>query len=142
VVVNFHGYQPKIDQASDGNAEQTDIDVGILVAEPPDAAVADLNIPGAFHVYTLGIYTDDSHYADSLQGSMPVEFLKQITYNRQFDDTTGFGTLAVNVPDRDSPISSINNAYGYQSQTGALDAVFWHNGTNGKSVLHFHNLPF
>lgn len=142
VVVNFQGYQPVIDRGSDGNTEQTDIDVGILVAEPADAALASVNLPGAFHFYTLAVYTDDSHYADSLERSIPVEFIKHITYDRQYDDATGFGTLAVNIPDRDSPISSINNAFGYELQTGALDAVFWHNGNNGKSVLHFHNQPF
>jgi hypothetical protein len=51
------------------------IDVGILVAEPPEAASVGANVPGAFHLYTLAIYTDDAQYAASLQGTdMPVNF--------------------------------------------------------------------
>jgi hypothetical protein len=61
-IANFQGFQPTIDQGADGNAEQVAIDVGILVAEPQDAALANVNLPGAFHFYTLAIYTDDSHY--------------------------------------------------------------------------------
>jgi hypothetical protein len=101
-----------------------------------------VNFPGAFHFYTLAIYTEDPQYADSLQGWMPVEFVKSITYVRQVDDATGFGTLAVSVPDRDSPFHSFSNAFGYQLQGGALDAVFWRQGKRGTSVLHFHDEPF
>jgi hypothetical protein len=101
-----------------------------------------VNLPGAFHFYTLAIYTDDSHYADSLEDWMPIEFVKSTTYDRQFDDATGVGTLAVNVPDHDSPLHSISDAFGYQLQSGALDAVFWHQGNRGTSVLHFHDEPF
>jgi hypothetical protein len=118
------------------------IDVGILVNEPAEAAAVSVNTPGAFHLYTLAIYTNDPLYALSLLvAQMPVGFVPGITYERLMDDASGFGDVNVGVPDRHDPFYSRNTGFGYEP-AGALDAVFWHNGKRGKVVLHFHDEPF
>jgi hypothetical protein len=143
VLANYQGLRPSIDQRSSGRDDQVAIDVGILVAEPAEASLINVNLPGAFHIYTLAIYTDDAGYAASLQGSgMPVELVRDITYDRQFVDATGFGTLTVNVSNHDASFHSINTGFGYQPVGGALNAVFWHWDHQGTSALHFHNEPF
>jgi hypothetical protein len=137
MVANVQGSRLSIDGRPSHNDDLLVVDVGILIAEPAEAALANANLPGALHFHTLAIYTDDPHYAASLRTSgMPVEFVKGIAFDRQFDDATGFGTLAVDVPARDAPFHSTNTGFGYQPVPGELHAVFWHRDRHGTSVLH------
>lgn len=141
VVANFQA----LDFQVEGRAprRQTTIDVAILVSEPKNASVSGVSIPGAFHLYTLAIATDDPVYAASLNdGGMPVIRIDKILYNRQIDDSSGVGTLTVSVPEDRPFLHSVNNAMGYQLADGARDAVFWYNGTRRISILHFHDAPF
>src|SRR5262249_35368226 len=102
-----------------------------------------VNIPGAFHIYALTIFTDDARYAASLQsGGMSVEFFESIGYQREMDDATGIGDLIVTVPDRYPFLSSDNMGQGYAPMPGAFNAVFWHNGERGVVVLNFVDEPF
>jgi hypothetical protein len=143
ILVNFQGLRPSIDQRSSLDADQVVIDIGILIAEPAEAALVNANLPGAFHFYALAIYTDNPRYAASLQGSgMPVEFVREISYDRQFDDAAGSGTLKVNVPNRDGPFHSMNSGISYLLMNGALNGVFWHTDRRGTSALHFQDQPF
>ena len=119
------------------------IDVAILIAEPASAASLGLNIPGAFHLYLLRIFTDDPRFSASLHsGGMPVEFDQRIGYERTMDDTTGVGNLVVTVPDRYPFLYSINTSQGYAPHTGANVAAFWHDGERGTTVLSFVDQPF
>jgi hypothetical protein len=67
-------------------------------------------------------------------------FLPQITYDRQIDDATGVGTLAVSLPDRMAPFHSRTDAFGYQP-AAAFDAIFWHAARQGVLALQFHHDP-
>jgi hypothetical protein len=141
IIANFQGSHPQIDDQQPATADQVAIDVGILVQPPPHAAVAGLDIPGAFHVYTLAIYTNDAPYAATLQAiDMPVEFVPGIIYDRPMDDATGVGDLDVMVPLDDAPFYSHNTGLGY-APAEALNAILWHNGDQGTSVLHFIDEP-
>jgi hypothetical protein len=142
VIANFRGDDPQVDHRRPRQDQQVAIDVLILVNEPAEAAAVGLNIPGAFHLYTLAIYTNDPQYAASLRvADMPVELAPGIIYDRLMDDATGVGDVNVAVPARDSPFYSFNTGFGYEPAS-ALDTVFWHNGKHGKAVLHFHDEPF
>jgi hypothetical protein len=141
-IANFRGDNPQVDHRKSGQAQQVAIDVLILVNEPAEAATLGVNIPGAFHLYTLAIYTNDPQYAASLRAAdMPVQFVPGITYDRLMDDATGVGDVNVAVPAKGSPFYSFNTGFGY-GPAGALDTVFWHDGKHGKAVLHFHDEPF
>jgi hypothetical protein len=119
------------------------IDVAILIAEPPEAARVGVAIPGAFHLYALRIFTDDSRYADSLRDAgLSVEFIEAIDYERRMDDATGVGDLEVRLPGRHPFLYSVNTGQGYAPVQGALNAVFWHEGSRGTAVLSFANEPF
>lgn len=143
VIVNFRGTNVSIDGKKPRKQEQVAIDVGVLVVEPELAEAADLNIPGAFHFYALAIYTDDARYAASLRsGDMPVEFVSQITYQRDYDDESGVGELSVKVPAQSSPFMSFNEGFGYALQPDPINAVFWHDGREGTTALHFLDDPF
>jgi hypothetical protein len=108
----------------------------ILVREPPDAAAAGLNIPGAFHIYPLAIYINDRAYADSLRsGGMPVQFIPHITHDRRINDA-GVGELTVRVPARKNPFYSFNQGLGFSS-TGRVDVVVWYEGDKGTAALNF-----
>jgi hypothetical protein len=143
VIVNFRGFDPILDGRDRLRQSQVAIDVGILVVEPPAAAQAGLAIPGAFHFYTLAIHTNDALYAASLfLGGMPVDFVPRIAYQRDMDDATGVGNLAVDVPVRRSPFQTLATGLGYAPVLGALDAVFWHQNRRTTAALHFHDTPF
>jgi hypothetical protein len=139
VIVNFRGMDPTVDTRRPSKCNRVAIDVAILVAEPAQAVNAGVGIPGAFHFYTLAMYTDDPPYAASLrQAGMPVKFDNKISYQREMNDASGIGDVVVNVPSTDSPFESITSGFGYAPAVGALDAVFWHDGRRGKAALHFH----
>lgn len=168
VVANFRGIDPTVDDKKPSNQNEVAIDVAILVAEPPEAAEAGVSIPGAFHFYTLAIFTNHAQYFASLQSAdMPVELVtgenspsrcwrkfhepaeqsaesaNEIDYQRAMNDTSGVGTLNVSVPAKDSPFYSFNySEQGYLPVPGALEAVFWYAGRKGKAMLHFHDAPF
>src|SRR5262245_61437018 len=92
VVANYRGDNLQIDHGKPRKDQLIAIDVGILVNEPAEAAAVGVNTPGAFHLYTLAIYTNDPLYALSLLvAQMPVEFVPGITYERLMDDASGFG---------------------------------------------------
>lgn len=73
---------------------------------------------------------------------MPVIYLPVIGYGREMDDATGIGDLTVIVPSLRSPFYSKNSAQGYVPMPGAFNAVFWHDGKKGRTVLHFRDEPF
>lgn len=136
VIVNFHGPNSTIDARQPHQPFSTDVDLAILVREPVAARLIGADIPGAFHFYSLGFYTDDAEYAASLRAvDMPVEFVPQIEHEREIDDD-GVGTLRMEVPSRNSPFQSLNMAFGY-APAGALNVVFWHTAKRGTAVLHF-----
>lgn len=143
VIANFRGIDPTVGGGRPSNQNQVAVDVGILVAEPAEAEEAGVSIPGAFHLYILAIYTNDARYAASLrQADMPVEFIKMIDYQRDMNDATGVGNLVVSIPSKVSPFQTVNSGQGYVPAAGAFNAVFWHNGQQGKAVLHFLDQPF
>ncbi len=142
-LVNFRGFNPTVDQRRSNHEPQITIDLGILVAEPAEAAAVGLSIPGAFHFYTLAILTNDNHYAASLHDArMPANFINKISYQRSMNDATGVGDLAVRVPAHNPLFFSLNTGQGYALAPGALNAAFWHDGQKGKAVLSFSNQPF
>jgi hypothetical protein len=140
-MVNFEG----LGQATDHGAphDQVAIDIAVLVAEPAMAASAGLSIPGAFHLYTLAIYTNDARYAASLRDAdMPVEFVDGIGYARAIDDASGVGDLTVTVPSDPAALKTAASALGYSPAPGALNAIFWYAGSDGTVALHYHGEPF
>jgi hypothetical protein len=140
-IVNFKG----LDQATDHGQphDQVAIDIAILVAEPSAAIEAGVNIPGAFHLYTLAIYTNDARYAESLRDAdMPAEFVDNIGYQRDIDDGSGIGDLTVTVPSGTAPLKTVASALGYSSAPGELNAIFWYEGLEGTAALHYHGEPF
>ena len=142
-IANFEGINPTVDQRPSSRQSQVAIDVGILIVEPADAAKAGVNIPGAFHIYALTIFTNDAQYAASLRtGDMPVEFADAIGYQRDMDDATGVGDLIVSVPARYPTLYSINAGQGYAPAPGAFNAVFWNDGLRDTAVLNFIDQPF
>jgi hypothetical protein len=142
-IANFQGINPTVDQRPSSRQPQVAIDVGILVVEPVEAATAGVNIPGAFHLYALTIFTNDAQYAASLRtGDMPVEFVDRIGYQREMDDATGIGDLIVSVPAQHPILYSINTGQGYALASGAFNAVFWNDGKRGTAVLNFIDQPF
>ena len=114
-----------------------------MVAEPPETASAGLSAPGAFHLYALGIYTNNLVFEGvlSLTG-LPVEYVPAIRYQRDMDDAAGVGDVLVEVPGKDSPFKTVNTGFSYAPMTGTLNAVFWYNCRNGKTALHYHNTPY
>jgi hypothetical protein len=142
-IANFQGINPTVDQRPSSRQPQVAIDLGILVVEPAEAAKAGVNIPGAFHIYALTIFTNDAHYAASLHtGDMPVEFVDTIGYQREMDDATGVGDLIVSVPAQHPALYSISTGQGYAPAPGAFNAVFWNEGRRGTAVLNFIDQPF
>jgi hypothetical protein len=150
-IANFRGIHPTVDGRPTGKRDQVAIDVGILIHEPPKAEQAGVNIPGAFHLYTLAIYTDDARYAASLRSAdMPVEFVNKISYQREMLDETGVGgDLLVSVPSRDSPFQTVSSPlepYALVTDSNGsplpFNVVFWHNGSKGTAALHFLDQPF
>jgi len=140
VIVNFEGLTSVVDSQPPSKENRIDIAVAILVAEPAQAAAAGLSFPGAFHLYTLARYSNDAPYFASLTSAdIPIEFVPELTYQRQIDDKTGVGQLAVNVPVKDSSFETFNTVTGY-IDTGSLHAIFWHNGPQGITALNF-NVP-
>ena len=141
-IANFRGLTPMVDQRTTGRVQQLAVDIGILVSQPGKAAMAGLDIPGAFHFYTLAIYSDDARYVASLRDAdMPASF-RNIIYNRTIDDTTGIGDLTVVVPDSKSPLASHNVGLTLEPAVGAFDTIFWYNGKRGTVALHFKDEPF
>ena len=141
-IANFRGLTPMVDQRTTGKVQQVAVDIGILVTQPNKAAMAGLDIPGAFHFYTLAIYSDDARYMASLRDAdMPASF-KNIIYNRAINDTTGIGDLTVVVPDSKSPLASRNVGLTLAPAVGAFDTIFWYNGKRGTAALHFKDEPF
>jgi hypothetical protein len=142
-IANYRGIDPTVDNKKSATKNQIAIDLGIVVAEPAQAVEAGVSIPGAFHLYTLAIYTNDARYAASLRrADMPVEFENKISYQREMNDATGVGDLIVTVPSKDTPFRTLNSGQGYAPAVGAFNAVFWHDGRKGKAVLHFRDQPF
>ena len=79
-IINFEGLDPVIDNRPPRKENRVAIDVGILVAEPAQAAAAGLSFPGAFHFYTLAMYSNDAPYFASLRSAdMPIEFVPKLT---------------------------------------------------------------
>ncbi len=141
-IANFRGVSPVVDQRRTGKEQQVAVDVGILVTQPNKAAKAGLDIPGAFHFYTLAIYSDDTRYVASLRDAdMPASF-RNIIYNRTINDTTGIGDLTVVVPDSRSPLASHNVGLTLAPAVGAFDTIFWYNGRRGTAALHFKDEPY
>ena len=106
------------------------VDIGVLVAEPKAAIKAGVNIPEAYHYYTLTIYTDNAAYAASLlDASFPVELVSGIHYDRAIDAASGVGTLTVGIPVPASPFGTFDAAFGYAPSLGA-------------AALHFYDDPF
>jgi hypothetical protein len=142
VMVNFGG----LGQATDRGAphdQEVAIDIAVLVAEPAAAASVGLGIPGAFHLYTLAIYTNDARYAASLRDAdMPVEFVDGIGYDRAIDDASGMGALTVTVPADPAALKTVASALGYAPAPGELNAIFWHESSEGIAALHYHGKPF
>jgi hypothetical protein len=142
-IANFQGINPTVDQRPSSRPTQVAIDVGILIIEPAEAAKAGVNIAGAFHIYALTIFTNDSQYAASLHtGDMPVDFVDAIGYQREMDDATGVGDLIVSVPAQHPTLYSINTGQGYAPAPGVFNAVFWNDGQRGTAVLNFIDQPF
>jgi hypothetical protein len=138
VIVNFQGASGAVDGRMPRNWFRTVIDIGILVTEPAAAELAGVDIPGAFHFYSLAFYTDDAEFAASLRSAdMPVEYVPHIVHDRQID-ADGEGTLLMAVPSKDSPFYSASTAFGY-SPAGPLNAVFWYEGKQGTAALHFQH---
>lgn len=143
VIANFRGIDPTVDQRKPLDQNQVAIDVTVLVVPPAEAAQVGVNIPGAFHVYALSIYTNDARYAASLRrADIPVEFVNNIGYQRDMNDATGAGNLFVNVPSKDSPFHTFSSSLGYTKVPGAFTSVFWYDGRHGKAVLHILDEPF
>jgi len=144
VMAEFRAIDPTVDQRKPLTENEVAIDIAILVVEPAHAAQAGVNIPGAFHLYTLAIYTNDARYAASLnRGDMPVDFVNKIEYQRDMNDNTGVGNLAVAVPAKESPFHTLSVGQGYAPVPGAaFNVVFWHDGRHEQAVLHFLNQPF
>jgi hypothetical protein len=137
-IVNFQGTNNTLDGRQSRQRFRTVIDLLILVAEPTAAAVAGLDIPGAFHLYSLAFYTNDARYAASLRlADMPVEFVPHLSHERQID-ADGEGTLLIDVPSKVSPFFSQNTAFGHVP-AGPLDAVFWYEGKHGTAAIHFQH---
>ena len=137
-IVNFQGANGAVDGRKSHQSFRTVIDIGILVAEPTAAEMAGLDIPGAFHLYSVAFYTDDAEYAASLRvADMPIEFVPQLTHDRQIN-TDGEGTLFIEVPSKTSPFYSHNTAFGH-SPAESLNAVFWYEGKKGTAALHFQH---
>jgi hypothetical protein len=142
VVGNFRGIDYFIDTRTNVH-EQVAIDLVILVNEPIQASQAGVSITGAFHVYTLGIYTNDPQYAASfLQTGFPIEYVSKIEYRREMDDATGVGNLSISVPSKLSPFGTFSTGQGYSRVAGAFNTVFWHDSRKGKTILHFLDEPF
>jgi hypothetical protein len=57
-------------------------------------------------------------------------------------DDNGAGFLRVVVPDRTSPIRSLNNAINLGAPGGALNAIFRHEGKTGAAALHILDEPY
>jgi hypothetical protein len=144
VIANFQAFNPTIDNTPGHRRAQVDIDVAILIAEPADAAKLGLNVPGAFHLYALRIFTDDPRYAEVLRsGGIPVEFIDRIGYQRNTDDATGVGDLIVTLPEHFPFLTSINSGQGYAPVPGGANrAAFWFDGDRGTVVLSFVDQPF
>jgi hypothetical protein len=140
LIDNFEGLNPVTDSVASNVHSRIAIDVAIVVAEPPKAAEAGLAIPGAYHFYTLTMASNDAPYVKSLIDHMPIQRVPQIFYQWAISDTTGIGDLIVAVPGKDSALATINHAYGYGPTAGPLHAVFWHDGADGTTALHF-NVP-
>jgi hypothetical protein len=141
-IANFRGLTPVVDGRSTGREQQVAVDVGILVAQPSEAAAAGVDIPGASHFYTLTIYSNDARYVASLRDAgMPVR-LRNIIYDRMINDATGIGDLTVAVQDSKSHLASYNIGLTLAPAIGAFNAVFWYNGIYGTAVLHFKDEPF
>lgn len=142
VVGNFRGIDYFVDRRTNVH-EQVAIDVVALVNQPSQASGAGLDIPGAFHVYALTIYTNDAQYAGSFyRTGFPVEYVSKIEYHRGMNDATGVGSLSINVPSKLSPFSTVSAGQGYARTSGAFNTVFWHDSGKGKTVLHFFDQPF
>ena len=110
--------------------------MAILIVEPADAAAVGLAFPGAFHLYTLAIYSDDAPYFASLRSAdIPIEFVPELTYERQIDDVTGLGHLVVHIPAKGSSVHTFNTAFGYGMPTGPLHAIFWHDSHHGRTAF-------
>src|SRR5262245_62000395 len=141
-IANFEGSNPIVDGRPIGRS-QVAIDLAVLIAEPAGAASLGLNIPGAFHLYGLRIFTDNARYAAILRsGGMSVEFFEQIGYQRTMDDATGVGDLNVSLPDRYPFLYSANTGQGYAPGQGVFRSSFWHDGERGTVVLSFFDEPF
>jgi hypothetical protein len=138
----YRGFDPTVDGALPSQPTEVAVDIGVLVAEPKAAIDTNVNIPGAYHFYTLAIYTDNASYAASLlDASFPVELVSGINYDRAIDEASGVGTLTVGIPVPASPLGIFDAAFGY-APAGALDAIFWHDSSLGAASLHFHDDPF
>ncbi len=143
VIANFQGIDPTVDHLKPLKKPQVAIDVAILVEEPLEAKTVGVNIQGAFHVYALGIYTNDARYAASLKDAgMPVTFIKDIQYQRDIDDDTGIGSLLVDSTNQRLPFHTYSESEGYFPMLGAFNAVFWYESIYGTSILHFLDSPF
>lgn len=137
-IVNFEGLDPAVDDRPPAAENRAAIDVAILVTEPSQAAEAGVAFPGAFHFYTLAMYSNDAPYVASLRRTdMPITFDPKLIYQRTIDDVSGVGDLVVNVSAPRSSFKTVSNALGFGTQQGPLHAIFWYDGQQGKTALHF-----
>jgi hypothetical protein len=142
-IVNFRSSNLAIDDKTHSRFGPVVIDVGIIISQPDAAVEAGLDIPGAFHFYTLRIYSTDARYLESLRDAdLPVQFKPFIAYVRTIDDVSGLGHLSVFVPDKKSALGSFNEGLSLPPAVGALNAIFWYEGGEGTAALHFRNERF
>jgi len=138
-IASFQGFHPSVDGRRTKVEKQIAIDIGVVIQEPSEASELGLSFPGAFQGYVFQIFTNDKVYADSLHRSdIPVQFNSHITYQREMDDETGVGNLEVVLSALAASLKFSDVGTGYAPANG-LQAVFWHNGPNRKSVLHFQD---
>lgn len=137
LIVNFEGLHLVTDRGGASAHSRVAIDVAIVVAEPAHAAEAGIDFPGAFHFYTLAMYSDDARYVASLKNHLPIQFAPKLFYQWTIDDVSGIGDLAVKASVKDSSLATFNTAFGFGPPMGPLHAIFWHDGDDGKTALHF-----
>jgi hypothetical protein len=140
VLAQYQGIDGQVDSSTPRTL--TAIDEAILIAPPADAALAGVDIPGAFHFYAIHIFTDDAPYAATLhEAGMPVSIVPNIAYDRQIDDASGMGSLGVALNSDHSSLQTLSTASGYQP-AGTLVVVFWFKSDQGEGVLDLQHADY
>lgn len=114
VIINFEGLDPTIDNRLMSAHNRVGVDVTILVTEPAGAAEAGVAFPGAFHFYTLAMYSNDPPYVASLrQAGIPIGISPNLVYQWGVDDVSGAGEVAIDIPTPRSALASRSTAFGF-----------------------------